>query len=112
MAKGEQELVEFERFWKLYPKKMSRKDAEKAWNKLKVTTDLFAVIARALAKQAASLDWLKSGGQYIPHGATWLNGKRWEDELAPGSTQASAYRDLPQHTPDMYQETPDGQANF
>ena len=25
-------------------------------------------------------DWMKDGGQYIPHAATWLNGRRWEDE--------------------------------
>ncbi|WP_277964613.1 hypothetical protein [Pseudomonas sp. RIT-To-2] len=106
------QTIPFDLFWKLYPRKASKAAAEKAWNKLKVTPDLFAVIAQALAKQTNSLDWLKSGGQYIPHAATWLNGKRWEDELTPGPAKASAYNNLPQHTADMYQEAPNGQANF
>jgi hypothetical protein len=28
-----------------------------------------------------SEDWIKSDGQFIPYPATWLNGKRWEDEI-------------------------------
>ncbi|MNH08813.1 hypothetical protein D3C79_682460 [compost metagenome] len=35
----------------------------------------------ALAAWTVSTDWTKDGGQFIPHAATWLNGKRWEDEL-------------------------------
>jgi DNA-binding transcriptional ArsR family regulator len=102
----------FEKFWKLYPRKVNKAKAEAAWKKLKVTPEMFAVIAGALAKQATSIDWLKSGGQFIPHGATWLNGKRWEDEPGPRGARASAYKDLPQHTPEMYAEVPNGQPNF
>jgi hypothetical protein len=25
--------------------------------------------------------WLEADGQFIPHPASWLNGRRWEDEL-------------------------------
>ena len=71
----------FARFWKLYPNKKGKGAAEKAWKKLKVTGELFALITDALAKQKISPDWLKNDGQFIPHPATWLNGKRWEDEV-------------------------------
>jgi len=30
-----------------------------------------------------SESWNRDGGRYIPHPSTWLNGRRWEDELAP-----------------------------
>jgi len=76
----------FARFWALYPRKVAKPQAEKAWAKLKVTADLFATIATALAKQVASPDWLKDNGQFIPHPATWLNGRRWEDEVKPAGT--------------------------
>lgn len=79
-TKGAQEG--FAQFWKLYPRKVDKAKAEKAWNKLDMTPGLFAEICTALAKQATSLDWLKSGGQYIPHPTTWLNGRRWEDEVS------------------------------
>jgi hypothetical protein len=104
--------VAFERFWTLYPRKEKKAAAEKAWEKLKVNPELFALIAQALAKQATSVDWLKSKGQFIPHPSSWLNGKRWEDEPGPQGARASAYKDLPQHTPEMYAEVPNGQPNF
>ena len=75
----------FDRFWKLYPRKVGKAPAEKAWKKLKVTPELFTLIATALGRQSVSIDWLKSGGQYIPHPATWLNDKRWQDEVTSAS---------------------------
>ena len=30
--------------------------------------------------QSHSEQWLKDEGRYIPHPATWINGRRWEDE--------------------------------
>lgn len=75
----------FPKFWALYPKKVCKAAAEKAWNKLKVTEDLFSLITQGLAKQCVSPGWTKDGGQFIPHPATWLNGKRWEDEVSTPS---------------------------
>ncbi len=73
--------VGFERFWNLYPRKIGKANAEKAWAKLKVTADLFDLMAASLAAWTVSADWTKDDGQFIPHASTWLNGKRWEDEL-------------------------------
>ena len=71
----------FAKFWKLYPRKQDKAKALKAFAKLKVTDDLFNLIAKGLAAQAASHDWLKDGGKFVPMPTTWLNGKRWEDEV-------------------------------
>ncbi|MCX2693684.1 Pyocin large subunit-like protein [Pseudomonas sp. DCB_CB] len=73
----------FARFWKLFPRKVGKANAEKAWAKLKVDADLFDRMATSLAAWSVSADWTKDGGQFIPHPATWLNGKRWDDELPP-----------------------------
>ncbi|MEB3843999.1 helix-turn-helix domain-containing protein [Pseudomonas guariconensis] len=104
----------FEQFWKLYPKKKSRKDALKAWNKLNPDAELQSVMIAALGRHCVSRDWTKDAGQYIPMASTWLNGERWHDVLQPaGATaQGSAFNNLPQHTDDMYQESHDGRANF
>jgi hypothetical protein len=77
----------FDRFWKLYPKKKSKADAEKAWSKLKMSEEFFSSILVSLSTQAASQDWTKSGGQYVPLAATWIRGKRWEDEASPAAQQ-------------------------
>ncbi|MGH8388185.1 MAG: YdaU family protein [Pseudomonas sp.] len=71
----------FPKFWALYPRKQDKAKAQKAWTKLKVTDDLFAVICKGLSAQVVSADWIKEGGKYIPMPTTWLNGKRWEDEV-------------------------------
>ncbi|QBF29122.1 helix-turn-helix domain-containing protein [Pseudomonas tructae] len=112
-ASGTEVDAGFEKFWKLYPKKKSRKDALKAWNKLNPDADLQAAMIAVLANHCASLDWTKDGGQFIPNPATWLNGERWHDVLQPaGGARPGSFNDLPQHTPDMYQESHDGRANF
>lgn len=76
----------FAKFWKLYPNKKGKAKAEAAWKKLKLTSTLINQIFDGLAKYSVSPDWLKDGGQFIPHPATWINGKRWEDEIRPSGT--------------------------
>ncbi|MFH7423006.1 hypothetical protein RA276_31225, partial [Pseudomonas syringae pv. tagetis] len=71
----------FPKFWNLYPNKKGKAVAEKACKKLKVTDYVFTLIAQGLARQCSSLAWTNDGGQYNPHTPTWLNGKRWEDEV-------------------------------
>jgi DNA-binding transcriptional ArsR family regulator len=75
-------------FWKLYPRKVQKAKAEAAWKKLEVTPEVLSIITTALARQVVSIDWLKNNGQFIPHPTSWLNGKRWEDELQPAGIAA------------------------
>lgn len=73
----------FERFWKIYPKKVG-KDKCKKWflNKSrKIDESLIFKIVEAIEKQKTSAQWLKDDGQFIPHPYTWLNRSGWEDEL-------------------------------
>ena len=69
---------EFDLFWKAYPKKKAKGDAEKAWKSVKADKHIDAILL-AVEQQKQSPEWLKDGGQFIPHPATWLRGKRWED---------------------------------
>lgn len=71
--------VGFAEFWSAYPKKVAKGDAEKAWKKHK--PDLAKCLAAIEAAKRSS-DWQKDGGQFIPHPATWINGKRWEDGVS------------------------------
>ncbi|OOW04199.1 hypothetical protein MF6396_07650 [Pseudomonas sp. MF6396] len=111
-ASGGETDAEFERFWKLYPKKKGRKDALKAWNKLSPEPALQDAMITALGQHCVSRDWTKDSGQYIPLASTWINGERWHDVLQPSAGAGSAYTNLPQHTDDMYPEVPDGVPNF
>jgi len=80
----------FDEFWKLYPRKESKQQAKKAWAKLNPGQELFNLIANALEYRKQTKEWIAEGGRYIPHPATWLNGRRWEDETDPQKLCASA----------------------
>lgn len=71
----------FDEFWSIYPNKKSKKTAQKAWDKIKMTQPLFEQIMTAVRRQRDSRDWQRENGRYIPHPATWLNGGCWEDEI-------------------------------
>lgn len=70
----------FERFWKAYPKKVAKGTAAKAFKKAKVDESLLQDILKALEWQRETKQWKAEGGRYIPNPATYLNGRRWEDE--------------------------------
>lgn len=71
----------FEKFWKAYPKHQGKQAALKAFQKLKPSDELLQTMLTALDVQKHSEQWAKENGKFIPLPATWLNGKRWEDEL-------------------------------
>jgi hypothetical protein len=77
----EKRSLRFAEFWDAYPRKIGKEAALKAFSKVDPTDDLLQTMLRALASAKQSQAWLKDGGGYIPHASTWLNGKRWEDEL-------------------------------
>lgn len=84
-AKGEWEPERFEAFWKYYPprqgKRSGKKAARRAWNRLQPDPNTIAAMGKALAWQKKSADWLRENGRFIPMASTWINGRRWEDEI-------------------------------
>lgn len=83
--------AEFEKFWSAYPRKEGKQKARAAFEK--VTAPLETLL-EALERQKTSAQWTKDGGQFIPHPATWLNGKRWEDQLPQAGYQKGGQRQL------------------
>jgi hypothetical protein len=76
--KEEVVLSSFERFWQIWPKRVAKADAEKAWTKLSWEDK-----ARALAVLPDHISvWAERGDpQFIPYPASWIRGRRFEDEL-------------------------------
>jgi len=71
-------------FWDLWPNKVGRKQAEKAWSKLKLSDELLDEITRGLAKQLKEHRMRTDNGVWCPdwpNPATWINGERWKDEV-------------------------------
>ena len=71
----------FDTFWSDYPKKVAKQNALKAWKRIDADQDVFGEIMTGLQRWKASEEWTRDDGRFIPHPATWLNGRRWEDEI-------------------------------
>lgn len=86
-----QELNErFERFWAMYPRKVSKIHALKAWTKIAPDEALANTIIAALNEQKQSDQWMKENGNFIPHPTTWLNQRRWgntQDDIDLGQCE-------------------------
>jgi predicted transcriptional regulator len=75
----EKHLEGFDEFWKLYPKKVAKADALKAWNKATKTK----TAERLLELTKAYAEGKLPEDKYIPYPASWLNKELYESvELA------------------------------
>ena len=70
----------FESFWSAYPKKVGKPAAIKAFRSAKISGHLPDVLAD-IEDKAGSEAWTKAGGQFVPNPATYLNQRRWEDQI-------------------------------
>ena len=66
-------------FYGLYPRKMARKDAEKAWKSM--TTEEQEKAIEALPQHLKYWKIKETAKDYIPYPASWLRAGRYEDEL-------------------------------
>lgn len=72
---------EFEKFWRVYPRKTAKFPAFKAWEKQGIDGDAFLPkqIIGDIEKRTRLKFWPTDHSK-IPHAATWLNQRRWDDE--------------------------------
>ena len=74
----EDKEADFNAFWSLYPKKVGKVEARRAFQQVQEPVD---TLLRAVRQQNLSDQWCRADGQFIPNPATWLKQKRWEDIL-------------------------------
>ena len=74
----------FDDLWSIYPKKVGKGQARKAFNAALRKVDYDKI-------HSALIDYVKASTgkdkKYLPHLSTWLNGERWDDELQEQSLQ-------------------------
>jgi hypothetical protein len=68
--------AEFEGFWAVYPRRVGKGDARRAFMKAREKADLATLVAGVKRMPPAS------DPKFIPHASTWLNGERWLDGMA------------------------------
>ena len=89
----------FNEFWDVYPRKLGKGEAQKAFEKAVKRHGLDVIMGgvRCLASDPNLPD-----PQFIPRAATWLNGERWGDDPYPPKQPSGADRFLkpPAEIPD------------
>ena len=83
----------FDLFWTEYPKKACKKDARRMFVRA-LQAAKFATLMDALLIQRKTAKWTEG---FIPNPATWLNGERWDDDVAAMNVRAGAIQ--PQKPP-------------
>jgi hypothetical protein len=81
----------FDEFWSLYPRKIAKATARKAWAKLSAEQQLMA--AKAIDTHCQYWSAKETELEFIPHPATWLNAERWEDELVIEPKKTKEYKE-------------------
>ena len=71
--------ITFDKFYKLYPRKIGRVVAQRSFKKLNKRDKQLAY--DGLVNYIKFWESSKTEKQFIPHPSTWINQRRWEDEL-------------------------------
>ncbi len=88
---SEPDLSGFYFFYQMYPKHEGKKKAQDAWTKINPDENLQNIILQAVDCQIQHKANLKASNAFCPEWplpATWLNGRRWEDELTGVQTSS------------------------
>lgn len=73
-----QQAARFDEFWRVYPVKKGKADAEKKWKSLKLDDIADTIISDVLTRAEMDRQWLDG---YIPHGSTYINKRGWLDGI-------------------------------
>lgn len=79
--RNDDDASSFAQFYQAYPKKTAKPAAEKAFTAVKANGHLTNIL-KDIARRKLGDDWQKENGKYIPNPATYLQQRRWEDEVA------------------------------
>lgn len=71
----------FDAFWNSYPRKVAKPAAMKAWKTANGDRDARTILD-GLDRWIGYWQW-DNEPRFVPHPATWLNQRRWEDETPP-----------------------------
>ena len=85
-------LHNFDQFWALYPRRQGKGDAEKAWSKALKSVDSDTIL-NGLREHLPDIQAKERQFQPLP--STWLNQRRWEDDVAPPSHAETAGQPSP-----------------
>ncbi len=93
---GEGASERFEAFWRVYPRKERKINARRVFLRLRPSPALLREMLEGVERFRGCDQWKRDGGRFIPHAATWLSERRWEETVgtsppSPGSGGCSSF---------------------
>lgn len=73
-------MVDFDKFWELYPNKKAKGQAIKKFSTAVKDKETYDLIIEDLNNRHRCKDWQKEKGKFIPYPSTYLNAMGWLDE--------------------------------
>jgi hypothetical protein len=74
--------------WSAYPKRVGKGAAFRVWKKTPFA-DRKAILEDIDIRKRTHDPWLRDGGKYIPNPTTYLNQRRWEDDIVQDDTHSN-----------------------
>lgn len=74
----EAQNIAFDAFWAVYPRKVGKGEARKAFKK--ISQSAYPLLVPAVERQKKTRQWQEDKGRFVPNPSTWLNQGRWEDD--------------------------------
>lgn len=93
-AKKSSYSEQFERWWAIYPRKTAKGAAWNRWKREKLDSKVDQLIEKL--EQQNALQYAFTETQYIPNASTYLNQKRYDDEVEDRSKKPSAPKSVEQ----------------
>lgn len=90
----------FGRFWSAYPRRVGKQDALKAWGQLNPDDELVDQIVAGVERWKTCDQWTKDGGSFICYPATFIRGRRWEEDDRPDVQAPAAKAGTPKNYAD------------
>lgn len=79
---------QFDRFWDVYPRKIGKRECQKAWASLNPSDELVDQIVEDV-KVRIKVDWASREKCFIPYPVTYIRHAGWEDEHTPEAQKST-----------------------
>ena len=86
IAKPTEVQTEFETLWKMYPRKLGKPKALKAYTKARKNGATFEQVKKGIENYCKQISVTKTKPEYIKHGSTWFGNECWNDEYETGGS--------------------------
>lgn len=87
-SKNNQPEEDFEKLWKLYPRKEGKKKAFEAYKRAIKNGTTNKEIQTGIVNYLTQIRVQRTNKQYIKQGSTWFNGECWDDEYNVGQERS------------------------